>query len=486
MALDIFRFFFDPDQGPERLDGWGRASLIFDGAPYWHGVGDTLIPSLHWTWVDLLEYLGQNWLALTLEQHYPFHWLTTEAEHPGQVWGICQRQWSLYEEEERLFAEEENVIAFLERHNLASAFHGMSLPELWWLRAGNNVLLVPADGKTVILDFETAVAELVSMGNRIADAVRGSANPRVALALSQWDARDNRGNISQRVMLATGWSPDDQKIIQGKHAANDFWFGMRETASNLREETAILAAARMLRHALSPQDASKLLGKIRALPICPSKALDTLTAQYSQYLVDNNPRYPWSQGYLAAQWLRGKLELAPEQPCDPERVLVELGVHIQRGDLLSDAIDALACWGSVGPAILMNDRPKAKTTTINRQRSTLAHELAHLLIDARGALPAAEVLGGAVNPFVEQRARAFAAELLLPREAARLAYASSADLPHTLRQLAGRYKVSQWLAACQLRNSACQLSPKDDHALEQYLAKRTSGTLPVVFLNPIE
>ncbi len=54
MELDIFRFFFDPDQEPDRLDGWGRASLILDGVPYWHGIADHPVAS---------RYKVSQWLA---------------------------------------------------------------------------------------------------------------------------------------------------------------------------------------------------------------------------------------------------------------------------------------------------------------------------------------------------------------------------------------------------------------------------------------
>ena len=68
-------------------------------------------------------------------------------------------------------------------------------------------------------------------------------------------------------------------------------------------------------------------------------------------------------------------------------------------------------------------------------RATFAHEIAHLLLDRTTALPLAEVLGGRPVGNTEERARAFAAQLLLPKEEAGQALANAADPAHTVDQL---------------------------------------------------
>src|ERR1019366_3575730 len=51
-------------------------------------------------------------------------------------------------------------------------------------------------------------------------------------------------------------------------------------------------------------------------------------------------------------------------------------------------------------------------------RVTLAHELCHLLLDGRHALSAIEVLKARMPAGVEQRAKSFAGEFLLPSHVA--------------------------------------------------------------------
>lgn len=113
------------------------------------------------------------------------------------------------------------------------------------------------------------------------------------------------------------------------------------------------------------------------------------------------------------------------------------------------------------------------------RRSTCAHELCHLLVDTAGALPAVEVLGGQVQQDLEQRANAFAAELLLPHaQAGRLlregldyvhtADARSTEIKKAVDQLTKDYQVSHEIAAWQIRRSG-QLANADEDALQPFL-----------------
>lgn len=65
----------------------------------------------------------------------------------------------------------------------------------------------------------------------------------------------------------------------------------------------------------------------------------------------------------------------------------------------------------------------------------------------------AEVLGGNAPVVPEQRANAFAAELLLPREKALATVAGAPSLEDALHALMRDYDVSGQLAANQVRNA---------------------------------
>lgn len=121
---------------------------------------------------------------------------------------------------------------------------------------------------------------------------------------------------------------------------------------------------------------------------------------------------PFEQGYQLARWLRAQLQIEDREAFEPEKLLADEGVKVEEYDLDSAEIDAIACWGAIDPLILLNRNEKARAATPNGRRSTLAHEICHLLIDRTRALPVAEVLGGEVDDESEKRANAFAAELL--------------------------------------------------------------------------
>src|SRR5262249_22548163 len=121
---------------------------------------------------------------------------------------------------------------------------------------------------------------------------------------------------------------------------------------------------------------------------------------------------PRAQGFQLAQFLRRKIgnETGPIQP---STLLTQWNVALV--NLETDpSLDAICCWGHKhGPAVLTNGRGR-HARMIEGRHSTLAHEIAHLLVDRSDALPFAEVLGGRVPREIEQRANAFAAEFLMP------------------------------------------------------------------------
>jgi Zn-dependent peptidase ImmA (M78 family) len=129
--------------------------------------------------------------------------------------------------------------------------------------------------------------------------------------------------------------------------------------------------------------------------------------------------------------------------------------------LSSPEIDAVAVWGPRrGPSVLVNDEG-AHNQSAGGRNATLAHEIDHLLIDRDGGLPLAEVVGGHVPVRLEQRARAFAAELLVPRRIAGAWFAETSRRPHAILQaLVDRFGASQEVVAWQARNSDITLSPE--------------------------
>ena len=212
----------------------------------------------------------------------------------------------------------------------------------------------------------------------------------------------------------------------------------------------------------------QLLERLRAAPKRDTSELDALMERGEAEILKIGR--PFEQGYRLAAWLRNALSLSPELPCEPKALLAAWGVDIQPVDIPADPIEAIAAWGNDhGPVILLN-RPADDLRSISpRERATLAHEICHLLIDRRGALPAAEVLGGRTPEYAEKRARAFAAELLLPREAAADKVRNAGSLSEAVEQLQQTYHVSKALLGWQIRNSSAfrQLSIDEQSMIER-------------------
>jgi len=146
-------------------------------------------------------------------------------------------------------------------------------------------------------------------------------------------------------------------------------------------------------------------------------------------------------------------------------------VQIHTLKLSTDAVDAVASWGPKhGPVVILNIvGPHNKSR--RGLRATYAHEIAHLLLDRTTALPLAEVMGGRAVGTTEERARAFAAQLLLPKEEAGRALANTTDPTYTVRSLQSRYGVSQEIVAWQARNSEIQLSADVHAVLRQFVSR---------------
>jgi Zn-dependent peptidase ImmA (M78 family) len=167
-------------------------------------------------------------------------------------------------------------------------------------------------------------------------------------------------------------------------------------------------------------------------------------------LAELRDKQPYEQGYSLAAEARRAFRLGDEERVEPKDILQELGVSVREVSL-TYSVDAVGCWGPQhGPAVILNTRGKHASTPHGR-RATLAHELCHLLVDRDNALPLAEVLGGRFTQRrAEQRANAFAAELLLPRWVARETYKQRPALDPTIDELCSRFGVGVTLTANQL------------------------------------
>ncbi len=435
----------------------GALRLWTHGRQVWPG--NDLDEAFEWTWVEFLEFLAKSWRWLLWENGFPF-------ELPGgsitQVYADLNRRWDLLSMAARE-EEEEDLYSFEERHDLARALMGAVAPSVWLVREGNMCWVSTPDA-AVLVPFRVVEEALQGFADAVISRLP-RVDERASAARAAWDAR-TRTTTGEFVSIATGLQRSVVSQLQGDHDPANFW----ELDTDDFTVTELMAAARSAA-ALPTTDTAEMLDAIRSASRQDTSALDQLSTTALQQVPTGPEWYPYDQGYFVADWLRAQIGAAAQDAVNPEELLRQWAVQIQTIKLSTDAVDAVASWGPKhGPVIIVNT-----TGAHNRSgqglRATYAHEIAHLLLDRTTALPLAEVMGGRAVGTTEERARAFAAQLLLPKEEAGQALASTTDPAHTVRSLQRRYGVSKEIVAWQARNSDIQLSAEVHDVLRQFVSR---------------
>lgn len=448
-----FELQLEPEDEHGLAQGAGRVFLA--GESVWFGEdADGQEVPLSWTWVDLLAFLGRWWPWLVLEEDYP---LAVNPLYPAFFLQEAEMRWRDLPEEQ-VEQEEEEAHRFLARHDLAEGFKGLFLPSLLLLRQGNDCLISAASNRrTRVRPWSEVRAVLEEVGEYLAARVSGSANPRALQALEWWREREER--LAQRELdITTGLSGEERAHLVKAGLAEGEW-----------ELPEIRAVARMSQGAILGEDRQAFLLRIAAAPEGETPELDRLAALLREEFREIG--LPHEQGYWVAGWLRRALEMEKDARVEPREWLESWGVRIEEVERPGCPVDAVTAWGERhGPVVILNRARGARGAHEYGERATLAHEIAHLLVDREGALPAGEVLGGRAPEYPEKRARAFQAEFLLPREIAGKVVREAASLPEAARYLQETYRVSTELLAWQINNSGVRasLNQEEKARLEQW------------------
>lgn len=393
-----------------------------------------------WTWVELLEFLSTVWPWLTLEEGLPFDWTPAKLAHVR-----FKARDEAQDLDERKREEFEDALGdFEQTHDLALALQGVVLPSVWIVNEG-NVSWVLTDTQCIEIGRETCRHLLSELGEVIASRLTRLEDPRSKRAVDDWQARERIDN-EKRLAIATG--------LTSVELAQVYNLVEPRVARQLSLDDVIegeLAAAARLGAPLGTEIVAQLMAEISKVPAGDTRHLDQLSSMARAQLPSRSN--PSSEGYILAQWLRQQAGVVSESGrVDPRRLAETWGVIVEEVDVEAPSLDAFACWGRRhGPAIFINGQGQ-HNGTVGGRNATLAHELAHLLVDRDSTLPAVEVLGGRAIRRIEQRARAFAAELLLPREIAGARFASGGPANEIVKTLQADYRVSKELIAWQARN----------------------------------
>ncbi|MBB3272757.1 Zn-dependent peptidase ImmA (M78 family) [Pseudomonas sp. OG7] len=375
--------------------------------------GESRVPA-DWTWVDLLAYLAKNWSFLMYEELYP---LDLHPETPLDLRKLAEARWHNAQlEEEQIFDEDDEVCAFDKRHNLASGLKGIYLPSVYVVREGKLAWVCVKDdhgNETVLKErfsFEVVKEVLMGVANKIADHLANSTHPRSVRAVQAW-INAQESILKHVISIRSGLNDSDLKAIE-QLAANepDFW-----ELEGRHDDSEILAAARLSPGSMGIADRKEILARIKSVSYRVTPVLDSLSEECLATMPVHDRAKPFVGGYAAALWLRAKLGIEDGEVFEPKQWLENWGVSLEYIEA-HEELEALAFWGRKhGPAILINKHGSVNSKS-SGQRATLAHEICHLLLDRKGSLPFADAIGGNTPEWVEKRARAFAAELLLPRK----------------------------------------------------------------------
>jgi hypothetical protein len=415
---------------------WGRCGGAEESTP------------LCWHWVELLEFLALNWVAISVEEAYP---ADLSPQLPGLLWAAAEERWRRPGlSQDQLEDESVRVHAYARRHDLATALAGLFPPSLFVVPEGDCILF-STDEQAVPLLREDALGMLAALGDEIAARVKLSRDERGQQALAWWHARDRGAGPDRLLRLATGLRRD--QLVRA-----DVSEYLQAVDWEHPWEDGLLLAARSVGRRLQPRELRALLAFVCSLPRLDHTRLDNVTRQLHGVgsTLLGPQASPSQEGYDLARTLRRLLGVGPEERVEPEANLRHWGVHVDDVAIPDDAVQALAVWGAgPGPAVLLNLQGTHASDPHGR-RATIAHEVCHLLVDRCGHRPAGDVRLDAGTesgqPAAEKRANAFAAEWLLPGEKVLRNVAKGDNCTRALREVARAYDVSGELAAWQFYN----------------------------------
>jgi Zn-dependent peptidase ImmA (M78 family) len=316
-------------------------------------------------------------------------------------------------------------------------------------RTGNNFELYNGNGKDCItIKYNDFISFIDNLGDTLATIFIDTKWSDVAYL---WKTRNKNIESHKLIFLSTGLDNKYQKSLSYivNHEKDSL-------GNNFYADTHLRAVARLSHKFLSDNDvvsileiAQHMMGDLRNVPTS-NHCLDFIISNIPASVFSNRYKF-YEQGYILAEYIRNFFQLNGKIE-SIINIYNKIGVKHSEEEF-HPSVYALAMWYHKNIFILLNTNPSALGFNNNLIRITLAHELAHILVDKDESLPIAEVLlAHATKLPIEQRARAFAAEFLLPRRLA-VEYADMNDFPN-LNSLSQEYGVSEIVAARQIVNGA--------------------------------
>ena len=467
MAIDVVKYEssgvrFELEQRPSkalRKFGNGRLTIYLGGEPIWITHQADRMHGIEWTWSDLLSFLTSNWAWLLNEQGLPL----PVKYFPDILSGTAADIWEKLSQKNSIELTKEqkrSLRTFCQRHNLAEASSGIVLPSLFLLRIGNQ-LLFSSEKKQILINIQDGYQLLSQVGDTIYRWMEPYADGGTQPLLDAWKTRDQRVKeiITSKEYLLARMDRDSFNVLsrQMNHQWNNTWDG------SIMRESEIFAAARMSAGFVPISQQIDILNIIKTCPAINTERINVLSNYLCNFYLlisessekDTKTLQDYVIGYALADELRKYLHVEDDNSLNPEDIINNIGVYIYERKWLETPIDALSCWSdNHGPLIILNVADGKRCSHEYGRRFTLGHELCHLLIDRGNSLGLVDIFGYGMPSFMERRASAFAAELLLPRDLAFIEFQKNDDESSTfLLYLRNKYKVPRKTAASQVFNS---------------------------------
>jgi Zn-dependent peptidase ImmA (M78 family) len=479
-----------PDQNtPDEKASWGSLKIWVNGFNLCtHYDSGELRDAIHWNWWSLINWLQANWDPLLHEQALP---VKNAAEWAAAAMREINRPETFDGPQGWNEAAARAADDWFRRHCLWSCRDGGLVPNIVIRRFYENAEIswtshstpeAPAHFRFQLADggfrlpVEQVATPLHQFLTHAADYIAAKSGTATARALrKEISALTSEKEFNSRLSWLAGFGTEQSAYVQrfreklsegmdlavksfesffpkpqnglvvSGHCQGALMFGA--VAPDLQDEDRLTIARAMVGHQTPKKKARELWQLIDKMDL-GSPSL--------------NER-PWQEGYeLANAWMEA-CELDPTERLDLESHLGTLGVTRKETRLSSRNTSGVAIYlKDKAPLILLNENcTRHADSDGNPMRSgirfTLAHELCHLLIDRNSGSELALVSGPWAPKFVEKRANAFAAALLMPDEMINSAYDRFGSHPSSgnydnLIQVAKEIDVSPDALSWHLRN----------------------------------
>lgn len=431
-------------------------AVSVDGARIWPAAGDEEC-GLEVEIDDLLSHLAEGWKSLILRQTYPG---TFNPWRPNLLLSAAANRWGKMARDIAA-SQDEEVEAFADVHDLSRAFAGLfDLPPLWLVRSG-PLMLVDTGETFNRIAIGDAIDGLVAVGDAIAERLKATGDDHWDALISAWQQREDGSGLA---IAAWSTSLDHAEVAE---LAKEGLLALPRTFAEAANDNDVFRIAARMASALPLEEIRIILARVRAIGPTDSPALVQLVEQARALFAGGlTDALPHEQGEELANMVRGARALPENEAVDIFGLIEGLKVPVAVEDVGTPGLDALAVWGnSHGPAVLLNETSERHLAEVAARenptlRITLGHELCHLLADTDHVLSAVDVLDSRMPEPIEQRARAFAAELLLPTQTAAKAWID-ADRPRDrervealLADLSHEHVISRAAASWKLQHGA--------------------------------